>query len=108
MNKISAGKPNKSNGSKQYQRTKLLYSAIEFILGLGFLVAIVSCGLTTKTEEFIRNYVQNDYLVLLFFITLIGIIEAVLLFPFNVCSGFIIEHRYQLSDQRFSSWLWEQ
>ncbi|MDO9549000.1 MAG: M48 family metallopeptidase [Candidatus Marinimicrobia bacterium] len=108
MNKISAVKPEKSETSKQYQRTKLLYSVIGFIVGLGFLISIVSSGYTTKTEEFIRFYVQNDYLVLLIFITFLGIIEAVLLFPLNVISGFVIEHRYQLSNQRFSSWLWEQ
>jgi len=108
MNKISASKPEISSHSKQYQRTKLLFSVFEFIIGLGFLVTIVSCGLSVIIEEFIRNYIQNDYLVLFVFITLIGMIEAAVLFPLNVISGFIIEHRYQLSNQRFSSWLWEQ
>ncbi|MBN2600412.1 MAG: M48 family metallopeptidase, partial [Candidatus Marinimicrobia bacterium] len=108
MNIIQADASKKSRNSKQYQRIKLLLSSAEIIIGLGFLIGIVTCGFTTRTEEFIRMHTQNDYLVLLVFITVIGIIESAILFPLTVLSGFVIEHRYQLSDQRFFSWLWEQ
>ena len=97
-----------STHSKKYQRIQLTVSVTEFILGLAFLILILSTGLTLRLEDLIRNSIQNDYLVLLAFTVLIGIMEGVLLFPLSILSGFIIEHRFGLTDQRLGSWLWER
>jgi len=94
--------------SKKYQRYQLVFSIIEFIIGLGFLIAILSTGLTIQLEEGIRHYIQNNYAVLIVFITLLGIGEAIILFPFTFSSGYLIEHRFELSDQSLSSWFWER
>lgn len=108
MNNTTVNKPDKTENSKQYQRTKLLLSVIEFIIGFGFLIFILSAGITQSAEIFLRRYVQNDFPVLLLFVTSLGIAETILLFPINVYAGFVIEHRYRLSNQRFPAWLWEQ
>jgi len=94
--------------SKKYQRYQLVFSIIEFIIGLGFLVIILSTGLTIRLEEGIRHYIQNNYAVLIVFITLLGIGEAIILFPFTFSSGYLIEHRFKLSDQSVGSWFWER
>jgi len=93
--------------SKKYQRYHLIFSIIEFVLGLGFLILILSTGLTLKLESCIRRFVQNDYLTLIIFVSVVGITEGILLFPLNFISGYIIEHRFNLSDQKLRSWLWE-
>lgn len=96
------------SSSKAYQHQKLLLSIVEFLIGLAFLIAIVTTGGTLKLEQFIRQWVENDYLVMIIFVTAIGLFEIVLLFPLNLCSGFLIERHYRLSDQKFGGWLREQ
>jgi len=98
----------KTNTGKRYQRLKLLLSITEFILGLAILFAFLGFGLSQKLEGLIRLSFRNDYLVLILFVTSLGLFEGILLFPLSLYSGFVIEHRYNLSDQRLSSWLREQ
>ncbi|MCD6206021.1 MAG: M48 family peptidase, partial [Candidatus Marinimicrobia bacterium] len=98
----------KTNTGKRYQRLKLLLSITEFILGLAILSAFLGFGLSQKLEGLIRLSFRNDYLVLILFVTSLGLFEGILLFPLSLYSGFVIEHRYNLSDQRLSSWLREQ
>lgn len=97
-----------TTAGKQYQRYQLILSAVQFIIGLGFLVAVVLTGFTLKLEDHIRQFVQNNYAVLVIFITLLGIGEGIILLPFSFISGYLIEHRFQLSNQSFGAWLWEQ
>lgn len=94
--------------SKKYQRYQLVFSIIEFIIGLGFLIIILSTGLTIQLEEGIRYYIQNSYAVLIVFVTLLGIGETIILFPLTFTSGYIIEHRFELSDQSLGSWFGER
>jgi len=97
-----------TTAGKQYQRYQLILSAVQFIIGLGFLVAIVLTGFTLKLEDHIRQFVQNDYAVLVIFITLLGIGEGIILLPFSFISGYLIEHRFRLSNQSLGAWFREQ
>ncbi|MGC9363601.1 MAG: M48 family metallopeptidase [Fidelibacterota bacterium] len=99
---------NRTGAGKTYQRQRLLLSVTEFLIGLAFLIFIVASGGTLKLEQLIRHWVGNDYLVMIIFVTAIGLFEAVLLFPLNLASGFLIERHYRLSDQKFGAWFREQ
>lgn len=93
---------------KQYNRNKITISVVEFILGLLFLSLFVTLGYSLKLEGWLRQSLQHDYLVLILFVIILGTLESLLLFPLSFISGYVLEHRYELSNQTLGSWLWEK
>ena len=93
--------------SKRYNNIKLVIgigkSAVTFVLILLF----VWLGYSSLLESLIREYVQNNYLVLLIFTLVIGIVSSILFFPVNFYSSYILEHKYDLSNQTFGKWVLE-
>ncbi len=52
--------------------------------------------------------VWEDWLRLLASAALLGITLELLTFPLDYYSGFVLEHRYQLSNQSLAGWLWKR
>jgi STE24 endopeptidase len=50
---------------------------------------------------------ENQYLLFLAFVLVIGFAGSVLSFPVSYYSGFFLEHKYNLSNQTFWKWIWE-
>lgn len=99
---------NKSSREKRYHRYQLILTVTEFLVALLFLVLILAAGFAARLELWIRNYSQADYAILLLFILILGGLESILLLPLSFLSGYILEHRFNLSDQSLSSWIWEK
>lgn len=93
---------------KKYNRLKLIFSICEFIIGLAFLLIVIFTNLSISLENWIRNFASNDYLVLIIFVVILGLAESIILFPLSFASGYIIEHEFNLTNQKFGSWLWEK
>lgn len=93
--------------NKKYNNTKLTISLIETCLSFILLFLFIKFGLNVRLEEFIRNYFSGDYLVLLLFMFSAGILSAIIFSPLSFYSGYYLEHKYNLSNQVFSRWVWE-
>lgn len=93
--------------AKKYNNIKIVISISKGIISFILLFLFVWLGLSIKLEGFLRNYISNDYLVLLVFTLLIGTATSVLFFPINFYSEFYLEHKYNLSNQTFWRWIWE-
>jgi STE24 endopeptidase len=93
--------------SKKYSNTKLLLSLCESILIFVLLFIFVKTGLSSSLENYLLTYTQNNYLLFLLFVITTGFCFAVLFSPFSFYSGFILEHKYKLSNQTFLQWIWE-
>lgn len=93
--------------SKKYSNIKLGIGIAKGIITFILILLFVLLGYSHSLEELIRNYVHNDYLVLLIFIFVIGLASSIFFFPINFYSEFILEHKYELSNQTFVKWLWE-
>lgn len=76
---------------------------VSFIL----LFLFVYLGYSHTLEQYIRSYSQNDYLVFMLFVIAAGFIGSALFFPVNYYTGFYLEHKYNLSNQTFPKWIWE-
>jgi len=94
--------------SKKYQRYKLIHNIAELLIGLGFLILIVISGFTPILEDWLGQFVRNQYGLLLLFVTFLGIMELLIQFPLTFLSGYYLEHHFQLSNQTLSKWFWEQ
>ena len=93
--------------AKQYSRKKLTLSLIGTAISFLFTLIIITSGLSVRAEALVYSYTSSPYVALLLFSTLFGVLNGFLSFPLSVYSGYVLEHRYNLSNQNFFQWLWE-
>ena len=103
LNQITRSAP-----EKRYHRYQLILSLSQFIIGVVFILILVLSGFSLKIENVICTWISNDYLVLIVFMAVIGLAESLLMFPLSFISGFVLERRFNLSDQSFGGWIWER
>ncbi len=94
--------------AKQYERVKLIVSIVESVLSFVAILLFVLTGLSLELRDWVQSFVSQPYVQFLLFMALAGGALSVLTLPFDFYSGFVLEHRYQLSNQTLWSWLKEK
>ena len=94
--------------AKHYEKIKLIISITDSLLVFIALLAFVCSGASSTLRNLINGIAQNPYLRLLLFSAAVGTGMALISFPFQFYSGYLMEKRYGLSPQSFASWLWEK
>ncbi len=92
---------------KRYNKIKLVVSLVSGVISFLFTVALLAGDYTITFEQFAFSISSQPYIALLIFSVTIGVISGIISFPFSLYSGFILEHKYNLSNQTFIQWLWE-
>jgi STE24 endopeptidase len=93
--------------SKSYQRAKHALTLAS--LGVVVVAIIAAALLGPDVDRALRGLVGDNYWLRAAatgFVYLAGL--ELLSLPFDYWSGFVLEHRYKLSNQRFRAWLWKQ
>lgn len=93
--------------SKKYSNTKLALSIGESVLTFILLFIFVKSGLSHLLGNYLFRFTPNEYFIFLLFTITTGIGFAIFFSPFSLYGGFILEHKYQLSNQTFLQWIWE-
>ncbi len=93
--------------SKKYNNTKLTLSILNGVLTFVLLLLFVTSGYSGKLVNYISTYTSNNYIILLIYTIVISVLFSVIFFPLNFYSEFILEHKYNLSNQTFVQWIWE-
>lgn len=91
---------------KRYQRQKISIVFVNTVLSLGWLGLLgVVFG-----KQLAEAYPANDerLLRLLASAVVLGVTLEMLTFPLDYFSGYLLEHRYQLSTQTLAGWLWKR
>ncbi len=95
------------NRPKTYTRTHLILSLVDYgIMLIYFLVLIFGRG-SLWFGKVAEGIVTASYGKLVVFVLLVGFGNWLILFPLELYSGFIMEHKYGLSNQTFFQWMWE-
>lgn len=90
---------------KRYQRQKITIAIVSAALGLGWMALLAFI----VGPEFAKEIKDWEYwLRLLASAGLLGITLELLTLPLDFYSGYILEHRYQLSNQTLAGWLWQR
>ncbi|NUN68685.1 MAG: M48 family metallopeptidase [Bacteroidetes bacterium] len=92
---------------KRYQRTKLIVSLAGGFVSFAFTLFLLASGITRQFEQAAFALTPNIYLALLLFSLFFGTVSSAASLPFSFFSGFILEHRYGMSNQSFAQWCWE-
>ena len=84
---------------KKYNKIKLVTNILESVIFILLLVVLVFTDFSFKLKEVVISLSGNPYLRFLIFCFLLGIIELIITFPLDFYTGYVIEHRYSLSNQ---------
>jgi STE24 endopeptidase len=95
------------DNAKQYNNIKLAIGIGEGIISFILLLLFIWFGYSLKLENYLSEYFDNAYLLFLAFLFVIGLAGSILSFPISYYSGFYLEHKYNLSNQTFVKWIWE-
>jgi len=93
---------------KRYNRTKLIITFLDIFLNLAFWFLIIFVGISEQLATFLRTRVSGELPQFYLFVLLLGIINLAIHFPLSFYSGFLVEHRFSLSNQTLARWLGEQ
>lgn len=93
---------------KRYHRIKVTLSVASILIGFGFLWIILLTGFSARLETSVRAFTARPVFAMLSFCLILGSMELVVLFPLSLYGGFIVEHRFKLSNQSFGRWCWEE
>ncbi len=85
--------------SKKYNNIKLAVGISETVLLFVLTFLFLYMGYSKKLSDFLYSYVESDYVVLILFTILTGLAASIVLFPLNFYSSYILEHKYNLSNQ---------
>ncbi len=105
MGNISGSSP---ESVKRYNLEKRILSVSSFILEVILLLALLFFNFSSQIRKFCLNISSSHWMVVLLYFILIGIIAEVLSLPFGFYSGFVLEHRYKLSNQSFAEWVLDE
>ncbi len=93
--------------SKKYNNIKLSVSIGKSIATFIIVLLFVITGLSTSLNNYLSGIVSGNYLVFLLFVLISGFVLSVLFFPVSYYTEFYLEHKYNLSNQTFIKWIWE-
>jgi len=92
--------------AKQYNHQKLIVGLIEMAVDVVFL-AIIAFLVAQPIDQWLIgvSWLQNMWIRLAAFFTIIGAASFCVSLPFSYYSGFVLEHRFGMSRQTIFRWL---
>ena len=94
--------------SRRYNRIKRWLGVADFAIGFALLVVLLATGWTGTLRDLAERGASQNYSFAVFlYVLMLMLIGKVLGTPLDYY-GFRLEHRYNLSNQKFRSWLWDE
>ncbi len=93
--------------SKKYNNIKLAVGISEGILSFILILLFVLTGLSSSLLKFLGSFISGNYLLLMAFTAAVGIAGGIIFSPFSFYTGYYLEHKFNLSNQTFIKWIWE-
>src|SRR5437016_465937 len=93
---------------KRYESVKQLIGVSKFVLDVAVLLFLLASGWSIRIRSFAQMLSGSNWLrVMIYMIIVGGLLKAIDL-PFSYYSGYVLEHRFQLSRQSLTAWMKDQ
>jgi STE24 endopeptidase len=92
---------------KKYNNLKLGIGIGKGIVSFMLILLFIWLGFSLELEDYLSGYLSNSYLLFLSFVFVTGLAGSILFAPVNFYKDFYLEHKYNLSNQTFFKWIWE-
>lgn len=93
--------------SKKYNNTKIFFNIAKGISTFLLILIFVLSGLSFTLQQYLSGYFHNQYILLIAFVVVTGVVSSIIFFPVNYYTDFYLEHKYDLSNQTFIKWILE-
>ena len=93
--------------NKKYNRIKLSIQVVEIIVTAAFFILLIFTNLSKTFRDSAFGVSGNKYMSFLVFVFIIGGIEKIISLPLDFYSGFLLEHKFNLSNQSIFEWFKE-
>jgi STE24 endopeptidase len=100
--------PEKQVQAKEYARLRRRLMLVDLGLAAVYAVLWFVAGWSMALREFLYTLTTNEWLIVASFVLVFGGIYFIIDFPLGYYSGFVLPHRYDLSNQTFGGWLVDQ
>jgi len=94
--------------AKTYNRVRLSLGLLSSALTFFLLVALITQGWSTTLADWARSVLPGTYGALLVYGSAVALLQAAMTLPFGFILGYVVEHRYGLSNQSLGLWAWER
>lgn len=105
---MESSEKDKQSTAKIYSRINQIITVTETIIFFGILLILLLTGLSREIEILSYKITTNNYFALLIFLGIVGLMESIINFPLNFYSGYILEHKYDLSNQTLLKYFTEK
>lgn len=95
----------KSEKAKAYQKERQRLTLINLFLTPAILALVLASGLSHLFRNFAERITVQPFVIVGLYFAFLSIVTLLFDYPFSFYSGFVIEHRYGLSNHTFASWL---
>src|SRR5256712_2813602 len=93
---------------RRYESVKQLIGVSKFVLDVAVLLFLLASGWSIRIRSFAQMLSGSNWLrVMIYMIIVGGLLKAIDL-PFSYYSGYVLEHRFQLSRQSLAAWMKDQ
>ncbi len=93
--------------AKKYNNIKLAFGIGKGFITFLLILLFVALGFSSALVNYLNDFTSNNYFLLVLFVFVIGFASSILFFPVSYYVDFYLEHKYDLSNQSFWSWIWE-
>lgn len=98
----------KEQRAKKYSKTKQILSLIQSTGFFAITILVLVSGFSKTIEVFSYSVFPNEYLALLLFVIILFEGISLIFFPLDFYSGYIMEHKYELSNQTIGGYFFEK
>ncbi|HVO80271.1 MAG TPA: M48 family metallopeptidase [Terriglobales bacterium] len=105
---VTTTPPTDSPETRRYNRSKRWLGIADFVLGLVLLVVLLATGWTGTLRDLAYHGGSQNYSLAVFLYVLMLMAIGKLLGLGLDYYGFKLEHRYQLSNLKLGSWVWDE
>jgi STE24 endopeptidase len=93
--------------AKKYNKIKLIVAISKGIASFILILLFIASGCSLILQNYLKEFFSNSYLLFILFIIVTGTAAGVIFFPINYYTEYYIEHKYNVSNQTFFNWIWE-
>jgi STE24 endopeptidase len=105
---VTIATPTDPPETRRYNRIRRWLGVADFILGLMFLLVLLATGWNGTLRDFAMHGAYEHYAFAVFLYVLMLMLIGKLLGLGLDYYGFRLEHRYNLSNQKLRSWVWDE
>jgi Zn-dependent protease with chaperone function len=97
--------PERQKRAKQYDRLKRRLIVVDLFISGVYILAWLFLDWSNDLTDWLTQYTTNNWILVFLFVAIFGGILFVIDLPMSYYQGYVLPHRYELSNQNIPGWI---